>query len=116
MKYSGTIIGLESDFGSIYNVVTYDKKCYIWKANVIAEFNGKMLTISFNWDGDSFDIKMTMLKENYYTGKIYRNHELAGSIFLWRFLNGDEMILRGDFEEDDAGTFNCFLELRPYKL
>lgn len=115
MKYSGTIIGLKTSFGNIYNVVLDDTKCYLWKANVDAEISGKMLKIVFNWNGDSFDLTLTVLKENYYTGKISCAGEGCGNIFLWQYSKGDEIILKGDFNEDGAGNYDCFIELRPMK-
>ena len=113
MKYSGTIIGLKTSFGSIYNVVIDDTRCYLWKANVIGEFNGKMLKIVFNWNGDNFDLTLTVLKENYYTGKIFRGREDYGNIFLWMYSKGDQVILKGDFNESETGNYDCFIELRP---
>ena len=80
MKYLGSIFGFKSSFGSIYNVVMDDTKCYLWKANVVAEINEKMLTIVFNWNGDTFDLKLGLLKENYYTGKIFIDREDWGNI------------------------------------
>ena len=115
MKYTGTIVGFKSSFGSIYNIVVDDTRCYAWKANVVAELNGKMLVISFNWNGDLFEVRLSLLKENYYTGKIFYNKENGGSVFLWSYIKNDSLILKGDFVEDDAGNYDCFIELKPLK-
>lgn len=112
MKYIGTIIGLRSTSGSIYNVVTDDTKCYVWKANVVAELNGNMLNIAFNWNGELYEMKLSLLKENYYTGKIYYNNEIGGNAFLWSYKQNEALLLKGDFEEDDAGNYDCFVELK----
>ena len=116
MKYTGTIIGLKSSFGSIYNIVVDDNKCYAWKGNVVAEFKDKMLTITFNWNGESFELRLSLLKEGYYTGKIIFNSEEGGHVLLWSYNQKDRMILKGDFEEEDAGNYDCFIELKPLKV
>ncbi len=115
MKYTGTIVGLRSSYGSIYNVVVDDSKCYLWKANVVAEINGKMLNIVFNWNGDYFEIKSSLLKSDYYTGKLFFNRVEGGEVFLWSFNKNGDLFLKGDFIEDDAGNYDCFIELNPLK-
>ena len=107
-------MGLKSQVGSIYNVVTEDTKCYIWKANVIAEIEGKMLTIVFTWNGDPFNLKLSLIKSDYYDGKIFLGQEEWGRVYLWQYKKGDEIILKGDFDEFDYPS-ECFIELRPIK-
>lgn len=113
MKYTGTILGFKSNFGSLYNITTDDSKCYAWKANVFAELNGKMLKISFNWNSELFDLSLSLLKENYFTGKIFLNREEFGNIFLWKYSQDKDIILKGDYVEDEAGNYDCFIVLRP---
>lgn len=114
MKYTGTIIGLQSSLGSIYYVTVDDTRCYLWKANVIAEFNGKMLLVRFNWNGESYEMKMKEIKQNYYTGDIYWNNEIGGNSYFWLYKHNVDIILKGSFEEDKI-SYECFIELRPYK-
>lgn len=113
MKYSGTIVGFLSNYGSIYNINLEDSKCYAWKANVDAEITEVMIVISFNWNGESYEMVLSNLKEDYFFGKILFNGELGGKAHLWQFNNNESVILKGDFVEEDAGTFECFIELRP---
>ncbi len=40
MKYPGSIFGFKLIFGSIYNVVMDDTKCYLCKENIVTEING----------------------------------------------------------------------------
>lgn len=115
MKYTGTIVGFKSSLGSIYSIISEDSKCYAWKANVVAEFIGKILRVSFNWNGDFFELKLSLLKEDYYTGKILLAGDEFGKIYLWRYIKGNQIILKGDFVEDIAGNYDCFIELRPFE-
>lgn len=115
MKYTGNIIGFKSSFGSIYNVVTEDSKCYLWKATVAAELLGKMMTIVFNWNGEPFELKLSLLKVDYYTGKIFYKREEWGTVYLWKFSKGEDIILKGDFNEYDYGNTECYVELIPVK-
>lgn len=115
MKYTGILTGFKSSYGSIYNIINDDTRCYAWKANVVAELNDKMLKISFNWNGDTFDLSLTLLKENYYTGKIFLAGENFGQIYLWQYIKDKEIILKGDWIEDVAGNYDCFIELKPFK-
>ena len=71
MKYSGTIVGFKLSYGSIYNIIIDDTKCYAWKANVIAEINENMITISFNWNGESYKIRLSQLKRITIQAKFY---------------------------------------------
>ena len=64
MKYLGTIVGFQSSFGSIYNIIIEDTKCYAWKANVTATTNDKMLTITFTLDGNVYQLILSLLKDN----------------------------------------------------
>jgi len=115
MKYTGTIVGFLSKSGSIYNIINDDSQCYAWKANIVAEINGKMLAIAFNWNGEAYELKLTLLKEEYYTGKIFCNREDAGDCFLWSFAQQKALLLKGDFVEDDSGNYDCFIELREFE-
>lgn len=115
MKYTGSIIGLKSSFGSIYHVSIDDTKCYLWKGNVIAEVNNKAIILSFNWNGGLYEIKLSLLKDNYYTGKIYIDRGLEGEAYFWCFQNSSgSLILKGDYNESYAGNYDCFIELRPF--
>lgn len=113
MKYTGNIFGFKSSFGSIYNIVIDDTKCYAWRANIVASTENKILTLSFNWNGAFYELKLSLLKDNYYTGKIFYNQTLAGEAFLWSFKKDHSLLLKGDFIEDDAGTYDCIIDLRP---
>ena len=112
MEYTGTIIGMKSSFGSIYHVVVDDAKCYIWKANVIAGFTEKMFIIRFNWNGDYYEIKLGLLKENYYSGNVFWQNEICGNSYFWMFRRSEDIILKGDFKEDER-SYDCFIELKP---
>ena len=81
MKYSGSIFSFKSSVGSIYNAVMDDARCYLWKGKAVAEINGKKLTTIFNWNGETFDSKLGLLKENYYTEKIFIDREDWGNIY-----------------------------------
>lgn len=111
MKYTGTIIGLEASEGSIYNITTIDKKCKAWKANVTAEIEGKMLSINFHWDRNRYECKLSLLKENYYTGEISAEGD-EGKIFLWKFDYKNNLMFKGEFVEHEVGTYECFIELK----
>ncbi len=113
MKYTGTLIGIESSYGSIYNVVTYDKKCHLWKATIVAEYKGKMLKIVFNWNGDAYDLRLTEPKTDYYTGTIFCSNEEKGTVYLWQYSRGKDILIKGDFNEEGAGDFTCFIEIKP---
>jgi len=115
MKYSGSMVGFQSSYGSIYNIITDDTKCYALKANVTVIIIEKMMTIAFNWNGESYEIRLSELKENYYTGKVLFNKEPGGEAFFWRFNNNQSLLLKGDFIEDEAGNYTCFVELNPLK-
>lgn len=115
MKYSGTIVGFQSNFGSIYNIIIDDTRCYAWKANVTAQINENMILITFNWNGETYEIKLSQLKEYYYRGKIAFNREPGGEAFFWSFHQNDNLILKGDFSESGAGNYECFIELKPIK-
>ena len=116
MKYTGTIVGFKSSIGSIYNIVVDDTKCYAWKANIVGEIRDKMLLVTFNWNGELFELKLALLKEGYYTGKIIFNGDDGGEVFLWSYNQKDAVFLKGDFVEDNAGNYDCFIELKPLKL
>lgn len=114
MKYGGTIIGFRSNFGSVYNIPVDDTRCYIWKANIIAETSERLIKVLFNWNGETYEMRLSEVKENYYSGNIvYNRVEHGGSAFFWRYSNGENVILKGDFQESDSDTYDCFVELRP---
>ena len=115
MKYSGSIIGLRSSFGSVYHVLVDDTRCYLWKGNVVADLSDKAIMLSFNWNGMLYELKLSLLKNNYYTGKIYIDREHYGEIYLWCFQSKTDLILKGDFIEFNAGNYECFIELKPFK-
>jgi hypothetical protein len=74
-----------------------------------------MLIITFTVDGNAYQLILTLLKENYYTGKIIWNQGPSGKVFLYNYSNKESILLKGDFEEDDAGNYDCFVELKPMK-
>ena len=104
-----------SKYGSIYNIITDNTRSYIWKANVIAELKDESILISFNWNDDLYELKLSMLKENYFTGKIYWEKEEYGNAFLWKYSRDNEILIKGDFVEDDSGNYECIIELRSIK-
>lgn len=110
IEYIGNIIGFEGSNGSIYNINPDDTKCYAWKANVKAEVDIENIRITFNWNGEAFELKADLVKENYFTGKIFCNEQLSGSIFIWKYSNSDGFLLKGDYVEDGR-NFDCFIDL-----
>jgi hypothetical protein len=114
MKYEGTLFGFSSSNGSIYNVLMEDKKCYLWKAQVDAEFIGKGMIIKYVWNGDFYDLKIKEVKENYFNGEIFSAGEVWGNVYLWKYQKGEEFLFKGDYIEDGVDS-NVFLELRPIK-
>ena len=110
MKYSGTIFGFVSSYGSIYNIITDDNNCYVWKGKVSGELKGKMLLLNFICDGRFYEIKATILKEHYYTGSILCDKENCGKIFLSEYRRGSDILFKGDFIEDEI-NYDCFLEM-----
>lgn len=115
-KYTGTLLGIESSYGSVYNVITYDKRCHLWKANIVAKYSGKMLKIVFNWNGESYSLQLSEIKPGYYTGTIFCSNEESGTVYLWQYSNGKDILLKGDFNEEGAGDFTCFIELRKLSI
>ena len=112
MKYTGSILGFRpSNFNSIYTIIT-DDKVYTWRANVVAEIADSLIKLSFNWNGDLFELQLRQLKDGYYDGKIIYNRTSGGSCYFWLYERKDGLILKGDFIEDDAGTYDCIIELR----
>jgi hypothetical protein len=82
MKYTGTIIGLRSQYGSIYHVTIDDTKCYLWKASVVGEFRERDLFIRFNWNGHFHEFVLSEIKTNYYSGDLLWDKEFGGKVYL----------------------------------
>jgi len=112
MKYSGNLFGFLSSSGSIYNVQTQDSKCYLWKANVVAESIANGMVIKYTWNGDVYELRIREIKPNYFTGDIFSEGEVWGGVYLWKYQKENEMLLRGDYNEDGI-DYNVFVELRP---
>lgn len=112
MKYKGTVFGFESEYGSIYSIPDIDKRCYAWRSDVTAEFNDNMFSIKFIWDGESFEFILKRVKPGYFSGKALYNKEEGGKVFFWAFQGEIALLLKGVFEEEEAGNYDCFIELR----
>ena len=114
MKYTGTIPGMQSCYGSIYRITVDDTKCYLWKTSIVAEFAGKLLNIRFNWNGDLYEMILKTIKENYFTGEVLYNKESCGSSYFQIYKTDDEIRMKENYvEEEDEGQFNYFPELKP---
>ncbi len=113
MKYTGTIPGMQSCYGSIYRITVDDTKCYLWKTSIVAEFAGKLLNIRFNWNGDLYEMILKTIKENYFTGEVLYNKESCGSSYFRIYKTGDEIKMKENYAEEDPGKLNYFPELKP---
>lgn len=112
MKYNGNIFGFLSSSGSIYNVQTQDSKCYLWKANVLAEDIGSGMVIKYSWNGDFYELRIKEIKPTYFTGDIFSEGEVWGNVYLWRYKNENDVLFKGDYVEDGI-SYNIFIELKP---
>lgn len=85
MQYQGNLFGLLSSSGSIHNVQTQDLKCYLWKANVLAETVAKGIVINYSWNGNRYELRIKEMKSNYFTGDIFSEGEVWGNVYLWKY-------------------------------
>lgn len=111
-KFKGIIMGIASDEGSVYSILSEDYKCYIWRADVTAEETSTHFHINFTWHGNKYKIDLKKQRPDYYTGKVQINNQIEGNSYFWIFKKGDdEILMKGDYEEDGI-CFNSFVELK----
>lgn len=113
-KYSGTIIGIQPyNSNSIYSIVL-DDKADVWNATLIVNYDEFIIKMTFNWNSESYDVTLKKVKENYYSGDIiYNRNEFGGKAYFWLYKSGDNLLLKGGWDEIDSGNYDCIVDLHP---